>query len=210
MSAESGPAFQTEIFTLFSTTISKDVIHELNKYFHKLDVDDSGLIKVGKIIEFLEKSGINKHRINRIKQSFDYNLDATINYSQFVAKVINAKKEISDIEIKQVFNQIDEEASGVINYQNLTKYYQRKGKQSYEDVVSDFFQKAYIQKKTESKRESELFGEMKHDKDRMSYNTFRDFVLSKSVVSIQISFPIRQDFTIFIPLFRMSKGALQK
>lgn len=209
MSAESGPAFQTEIFTLFSTTISKDATYELNNYFHKLDVDGTGLIKVSKIIDFLEESGINYQRINRIKQSFDYNLDATINYSEFVAKVINAKKELSDIEIMQVFNHIDEEASGVISYQNLTKYYQRKGKQSYEDVVSEFFLKANIEKKAKSRREAELFGEIKHDKDRMSYNTFREFVLSKSVVSFYISFSFKMGFYNTL-LFRMSKGALQK
>jgi calcium-dependent protein kinase len=185
--ADSGPSFKTEIFMLFTTYVKADLMEKFNRTFQDLDTDGTGQIKVSEIIRLLEGAKFSQERINKVKRSFGYDLDATINYSQFIAKAINIRKEIKEDDIKKVFNQLDHNNSGTITKENLGNFFKRKGLRSFENIVNEFLEEANSRAQNNSapvQMESKGFEPLTEAKtDEISYEAFKRIVMSDIPVS---------------------------
>jgi len=82
------------------------------------------------VVKLIKKTGPGKKRAKRIEQGNGYDLNATLNYSQFLAKVIDVRKDIKDEHLQRIFKQIDSENSGAISQKTLDKFFKRKGFES--------------------------------------------------------------------------------
>jgi Ca2+-binding EF-hand superfamily protein len=116
-----------EIFIILSTYFRSEVIEKWNKCFNSLDVEGTGKIKISKIIEMLQESNISPARIEKIEGLYSKDKDATISYSDFLTKVINFRKEISEDDVKKAFEQLDVDGSGKIGENDINSLLQRRG-----------------------------------------------------------------------------------
>lgn len=88
------------------------------------------------------------------------NSDMKINYSDFLAKVVDINKEVNDFDIETAFKHIDTEGSGKITKENIIKFLRRKGDTSPEKNASIIFKQTHEKLKDTKKhdnRDSELF-----------------------------------------------------
>jgi len=62
---------------------------------------------------------MSKEKLKQIESKLKDNLDSKISYSDFLNSVINIKKEVREEDIQKVFDQLDMDRSGRINYNDL-------------------------------------------------------------------------------------------
>lgn len=116
-----------EVFSILSVYIKSGTIEKWNKCFHSLDSDGTGQIKMSEIIQMLKDTGIKVNRVSEIEEQYKDKMDAKISYSNFLTKVINVRKEISEAAVKKAFEQLDKDNKGKIDAKDLTSFLKRKG-----------------------------------------------------------------------------------
>jgi Ca2+-binding EF-hand superfamily protein len=116
-----------------------------------------------------------------------------MNYSEYLTKVVKARKEINEDNLKKIFQQLDHNNTGIITQEDLERFYKRKGVETFEPAVQEFFNEAREIKSSTStnmksqfdpnasQRESEMFQSLDmHESphcNRISYDTFKTLIL---------------------------------
>ena len=167
-----------EIFMILSTYVKSEVIEKWNRCFNSLDKEGTGKIKISEVISMLKDSNINESRIKKIELMYRDKVDTTISYSDFLAKVINIRREIREEDVQKAFEQLDVDKSGKIGTEDLTSLIQRRG--------HDHLKASTLMNEVDSKRmlmngDFEASGTMTQDcyskRNEISYGTFKDYIL---------------------------------
>lgn len=126
----SGGYLKKEIFTILSTYVKSETIERWNKCFNELDQDGTGEIRISEVIKVLKESNINESRIIIIEEMYKDKMDTPISYSDFLAKVINIRREIREEDVRKAFDQLDINKKGKISTEDLSHLLQRRGHDS--------------------------------------------------------------------------------
>jgi calcium-dependent protein kinase len=78
--------------------LSQDDVKTLQNEFKKIDKDYSGFIEFNELVNVIQESKVkmNKEEIHKIVKEVDYAENGLVNYSEFIAATINAKKFLND------------------------------------------------------------------------------------------------------------------
>lgn len=82
------------------------------------------------MVQVIQKSDVkmSKEEIQRIVKEVDYAENGLVNYSEFIAATINAKKFLNDSKLLAIFQSFDIDNSGSISYQNLKDAFSKFGR----------------------------------------------------------------------------------
>jgi Ca2+-binding EF-hand superfamily protein len=162
---------------ILSTYFRSEVIEKWNKCFNSLDTDGTGQIKITKVIEMMKESNVNPKRISDLGKIYKNNLDATISYSDFLTKVINVRREISEEDVQKAFDQLDVDKSGKIEEGDLTSLLQRRGHEHIkaQTLMHEIDGKNILMANNESEA-SDNFTEQIIDRNEIGFGTFKDYI----------------------------------
>ena len=117
-------------------------------------------------------------------------MNATINYTEFLTRVIDIRKMVKEDDIYKIFKQIDENDSGTISHIDISKFFKRQGKEKNNGWAELFFTHMTQKKNSEPGKsllsrydEEETKNE---DPSRVTYNTFAKFLFSRTT---EIDYP---------------------
>eukprot|EP00343_Euplotes_focardii_P006457 CAMPEP_0205811704 /NCGR_PEP_ID=MMETSP0205-20121125/15964_1 /ASSEMBLY_ACC=CAM_ASM_000278 /TAXON_ID=36767 /ORGANISM="Euplotes focardii, Strain TN1" /LENGTH=108 /DNA_ID=CAMNT_0053091261 /DNA_START=324 /DNA_END=650 /DNA_ORIENTATION=- len=103
--------------------------------------------------------------------------DATISYSDFLSKVINLKQEISEENVHKVFEQLDTDKSGKIEYNDLKSLIQRRGHDGLE--AEAFLKEVDSTQVTRSDNEISYVSNNKGKRHDIGPDTFKAYVFGE-------------------------------
>lgn len=131
-----------EIFTILLNNVKSELIQKWNRDFERLDTDNTGMVKIKELIRILEKEGGFKPQIKHLKQLNKNDPNLKIQYSDFLLRVVDLKKEIKAADIASAFVHIDADKSGRINAKDLRNYLIRRGEDVSEEEAQEILGKA--------------------------------------------------------------------
>lgn len=117
--------------------MTPDSKQKWNKYFEALDVDKDGLIKVSVLIDKLNDFECDPLKRKKLKKLLMKRKDITINYTDFLAKVIDIKEVFTEEDIINTFKYFDQKNSGAINADDISSYMHRKGEDCQKDQAME-------------------------------------------------------------------------
>lgn len=110
-----------------------------NKYFEALDTDNSGTIKISTLSQHLDDFEADPYKRKKLKKLLEEQKDITLNYTDFLAKVIDIRTVFSEEDIINTFKHFDTSNSGEINIHDISKHMNRRGEAcSVEDATKIF------------------------------------------------------------------------
>ncbi|PHJ19363.1 calcium-dependent protein [Cystoisospora suis] len=105
---------------LIAMSMDSERLDDLEKYFRKIDVDNSGCIKMNRLVEVLVTFlDIPREEALRIFQRIDQSGAEEINYSEFLAATLQTRMALNDQLIREAFDRFDVDNSGHISLDNL-------------------------------------------------------------------------------------------
>ena len=116
-----------EVFLIVANQINSDIVKKWTYTFEELDTEGTGMIKIDSLINKCKEAGANTDYLEKLKAMDKEEGDLKINYSDFLAKVININKEVSDFDIEKAFKHLDSTGTGKITKENLALFLKRKG-----------------------------------------------------------------------------------
>lgn len=99
---------------------------EINKCFKQLDKEGSGLIKMSDVVKQIKKSKSGKKRAKLIERTANYDPDKTINYTEYLAKMVDVRTMIKNDDLRKIFKQLSSDNSGYINEKDIDTFLKRK------------------------------------------------------------------------------------
>ncbi|CAI2359090.1 unnamed protein product [Moneuplotes crassus] len=171
-----------KVFMILATYIDNEVILKWDKIFHSLDTKCNGEIYISEIIKKLRETRMSKEKLKQIESKLKDNLDSKISYSDFLNSVINIKKEVREEDIQKVFDQLDMDRSGRINYNDLCSFIQRRGD---ENVTAEtLFQEIDMSQNMDTEQDVSFLSESKgEDRKEISFSTFKNFMMCDNDIS---------------------------
>ena len=163
-----GDLFKTEIWSLFSTYIDSKSKDEIDRYFHSLDTEGTGVLKVSQILTLLENSNIEEDRFYKLHWCLDSQLDSTINYKEFIARVCLFKNKVNEENIEKVYNQVDNDRFSLFRTR--------------EDSMKMIWDSSFSEENQKKMREMEVNSKYFDKPERMSFKTFKNFILGQDNV----------------------------
>lgn len=115
-----------EIFIILMNNMNSDTKVKWNKYFEALDVDQDGHIKINVLIENLDDFECNPGRRKKLKKLLEKRKDITIDYTDFLTKVIDVGKVFTEEDIENTFKYFDTQNKGTIDLQDISSHLGRK------------------------------------------------------------------------------------
>jgi len=110
--------------------------------------------------------------------------NAKITYFDFLVRVIDVNNDIDEEDIQKAFRQLDTDNSGKITEGCLKKFLQRKGEYWTDVRASMILNQVDLDERRECthfKWNSGLEDDQDNSRDGIGYNTFKDYILNKSV-----------------------------
>lgn len=125
--------------------LEEDEIKELRKVFEKLDKDQSGMISYEELSKGLKEAGYeaSEHEILNIIQSIHQDVegiepkDQQINYTEFLAYTIDAKKMTTLANLQNIFTQFDTDQKSYFTKHDLEQFLARKGRKLKTNVIEE-------------------------------------------------------------------------
>ena len=187
-----------EVFLILANQISDETLEKWNKTFEELDVEGTGKIKLQTLIDKCKDAGADTKYLELLQESNieDHNLE--INYSDFLAKVIDINKEVNDFDIEKAFKQLDSDNSGKITKENLALFLRRKGDSKPEENASLLLVSATNRLKAKQEhqnRDSQLFTKIDSQNNDLSIGAFKRYLLSPSETSPNVLMMRRSSFS---------------
>jgi Ca2+-binding EF-hand superfamily protein len=96
-----------EIFNILMNSVESDLIQKWNEHFEKLDTDHTGMIKIKELIRLIAKTGQFKSQLRKLKDLNKKDSNLKIQYSDFLLRIVEIKKEIKCKDILTAFNHLD-------------------------------------------------------------------------------------------------------
>lgn len=98
-----------------------------NKYFEALDTENTGTIKMSTLIEKLDDFECNADKKEKLKKQLEKQKDITLDYTDFLTKIIDVKSAFKEEDIINTFNHFDTDSSGAICINDISKHMNRRG-----------------------------------------------------------------------------------
>lgn len=140
-----------EIFLILANQIDSATVDKWTMTFESLDTEGTGMIKIDALIKTCKESGAKTAYLEQLKEMHGGDGDFTINYSDFLAKVIDINKEVDDFNIEKAFQTLDTDGSGKITKEDLALFLKRKGDDRAEENAQKFIKSAQRKLKRDSK-----------------------------------------------------------
>ena len=112
-------------------------IEHLREKFMELDKNNTGYIDAGELTEAMKGANVDiaAADVERIIHEVDYQGNAKINYSEFLAATISAKSFLTDTKLQALFKQFDTDNTDYITADNIYDAFQKMGREiSRQDV----------------------------------------------------------------------------
>lgn len=190
--------FKKEIFNLLLTNINSEVVQEWNQYFESLDVNNTGSIKIKGLIDLIGKDRRFKSQLKQLKKLNKKDPDLQINYSDFLLRVVDIKKEVKAEDIANAFFHLDASESGKICATDLQKFLKRRGDEFSLEECKEMIRKAeekllsisndYKDRKSEDEELGETHADTSGHCEELDYKAFKTYLLAPSPESHQKAF----------------------
>jgi Ca2+-binding EF-hand superfamily protein len=131
-----------EIFNILMNSVESDLIQKWNEHFEKLDTDHTGMIKIKELIRLIAKTGQFKSQLRKLKDLNKKDPNLKIQYSDFLLRIVDIKKEIKCEDILTAFNHLDTDKSGTIGAKDLKCFLKRRGEEVSEKEVNTMLRMA--------------------------------------------------------------------
>lgn len=133
-----------EIFNLLMNNIESDIIQQWNTYFEKLDTDNTGMIKIKELVKLIGKTGRFKSQLKQLKELNKKDPNLKIQYSDFLLRIVDIKKEVKAEDIANAFIHLDTDRSGRIDVKDLQNFLKRRGEHVSEEEATQMIRKAEL------------------------------------------------------------------
>jgi len=119
--------FKKAAMNLFVKTSNAKEFDQLRKEFEKLDEDHTGQVDAEELSKALKKSDINfpEDRIEAIINEIDHKGNNSINYTEFLAATMTARKLLNENRLVMLFREFDTDDSGYITKENLEEAFHK-------------------------------------------------------------------------------------
>jgi Ca2+-binding EF-hand superfamily protein len=124
--------------------IESDIIQQWNRYFEKLDIDNTGFIKIKELFKLIGKTGRFKAQLKQLKQLNKKDPGMKIKYSDFLLRIVDIKKEVRAEDIANAFMHLDTDNSGKIDTKDLQNFLKRRGEDVSEEDALRMIRKAEL------------------------------------------------------------------
>mmetsp|Transcript_6958 Transcript_6958/g.7862 ORF Transcript_6958/g.7862 Transcript_6958/m.7862 type:complete len:319 (+) Transcript_6958:628-1584(+) len=189
-----------EVFLILANQIKNETIQNWTKTFEQLDQDGNGFIDIDALICKCKEEGANTEKLEKLKEMDSEGKNLQINYSSFLAKVIDINSEVTDFDIEKAFKHFDSVNSGRITRTSIIKFLKRKGDESAEKNATILMKEARIKLNQTEEHKNSIISENHEDTTEvgLGLNTFRRYLFSPSALSqSQSKSHNRQSFTSF-------------
>lgn len=134
---------------------------------------------------------VNK-RAKLIEQGKGFDKDSTINYSQFLSKVIDVRMHINEEDLRKVFQQINNDESGVLSKSKLDNFFKRKGydkndecaDKAYAEIKNQTTSSVYLEK-DDFKNRKTLGSALNEENKEITYTSFIKFVTKDEKTKVE-------------------------
>lgn len=112
-------------------TLKESDIEHLKSQFELMDVDHTGIIEIDELTEAIHelKLDFSKEEIDKIINSITFKGNGEINYTEFIAATISAKKLLTDQRLYALFKEFDHQNIDVLTTDNIQQAMIRMGKE---------------------------------------------------------------------------------
>lgn len=176
--------------------VESDMIQEWNAYFESLDTESTGTISIKELIKLIAKTGRFKTQLKQLKELSKNNPDLKIEYSDFLLRIVDLRKEIKAEDIANAFFHLDSQKTGKIRPIDLQKFFKRRGEEISEEQALDMIRKAELKlsslsidfKDKRTNCESEMQVTTKDGMkqiDELDYKAFKTYLIAPSPESHQ-------------------------
>lgn len=112
---------------LFVKTLNNTEFDKLKHQFEELDTNHTGQVDAGELSEALKKSELNipQSQIDAIIKEIDNAENNLINYTEFLAATLTARKLLNENRLIMLFKEFDTDDTGYITKENLEDAFER-------------------------------------------------------------------------------------
>lgn len=165
-----------EIFHFLASNMNTDTLTQMTNYFNTLDKDKKGQISIEDVLNKFEQLNLRSSRLGTLKDLHSKNKDLTINYSDFLTRVVDITKEIEHDDLLKAFQHFDSDNSGKITKEDLKNMMKRKG----EDMTDDEIEKLIQQVDSSLSKEGKLNNP---NRTEINFDTFKNYIYKLSPMS---------------------------
>lgn len=113
-------------------------IMEMRRLFNQIDTDHTGIITIGEFQQALQEAGYQTDESSAIFNAADVRSTGQIEYTEFIAATLSAQGHVREEQLREAFDQLDEDNTGLITRKNLrtvlgTEY----NKSEVDDLISE-------------------------------------------------------------------------
>ena len=122
---------QKEVMSVLVKNLNDQEITKLKEQFMIIDQDNTGYITIDELKEALQTAGnpLSHEQVEGIITKIDYFGNRKINYSEFIAATLDAKRFLTQEKLWILFNHFDTDNSGVITRENIKQTLAFAGKE---------------------------------------------------------------------------------
>jgi serine/threonine protein kinase len=165
--AESGE-FRRVVMNVVAKKATTEDILELREIFNEYDSNHDGMISFKEWKRALARSNLSDEVVQSIFRKLDVNRNNILNYTEFVASILEIRERIDEAKLDEAFELLDTDNSGYIDAKDLRCILGKTGTNSYvkglldeadidkDGRVSMAEFKAYMTKKNEENIESSI------------------------------------------------------
>ncbi|CAI2362808.1 unnamed protein product [Moneuplotes crassus] len=163
-----------EIFQVLVCNVQPDTIYKMNEYFASLDVDNKGEISIKDVMKKFEELKFQSSRFDLLKSAYAENEDLKIQYTDFIARVLDITREVENDDLIRVFQHFDSDGSGKITKDDLKMVMKRKGENLSEEELNELIGQV----------DSSLrAGKNENNRTEINFETFKNYMLKLSPMS---------------------------
>ena len=181
-------------------------LKQWNEMFENLDINHSGVIEVKEIIKIFKENGYWCNQTRHLQELVNRDAGATIDYFEFLARIIDVHTDISEDEIRKAFKHFDTENANKITDLGLKKFFKLKGDKLSDTKASMILNQVDYDSDHDDSRIRSDSGVLSSDscsRDEIGFNTFKDYILNDNSKKNSMCKPI--DDSENTPLKRRSK-----
>lgn len=165
-----------EIFQFLASNIKSETISQMTQYFNNLDSDKKGQITIEDVINKMEETNLRSSRMTKLKDLYGENKNLKINYSDFMARVVDITKEVEQDDLLKAFQHFDSDGKGKITKEDLKNLMKRRGENLTDDEVDDLL----AQVDSSFKKSGHLADNARTE---INFETFKNYVYKLSPMS---------------------------
>lgn len=165
-----------EIYQFLASNIKAETINQMNIYFHSLDTDKTGLIRIDDVLNKFEELNCRSSRLIKLQELYSQNKDLKINYSDFMTRVLDIAKEVEHDDLIKAFKHFDSDGSGKITKEDLKNLMRRKGENLDDQELDELLKQV-------DGTSPKVGLANKAERTEINFDTFRNYIYKLSPMS---------------------------